>query len=127
MRHIERGGPPRNGEGRAPTDPANSTKEVDDHTNAGKYIAGIRRRRAASNRISPWRDTCTCRDPWTCGCDAEGPSDRMIAAYEATAETLLALGLPPAPFLPELRAMWRNGGHSRAVVRAIAARWEANA
>jgi hypothetical protein len=37
----------------------------------------------------------------------------MIAAYEATAETLLALGLPPAPFLPELRAMWRNGGHSR--------------
>jgi hypothetical protein len=117
---------PRYGEGRATDSPANA-QQVDNHTNATKYIAGIRRRRAATYRSPAWRDTCSCRDPRTCGCDAEGPSDRMVAAYEAAAELLIESGFTPAPFLPELRAMWRNGGRSREVMRAITSQWEVDA
>jgi hypothetical protein len=116
--------PPRNGEGRATTSPAD-TKEVDTHTNGTEYIAGIRRRRAATYRL-PRRD-CGCVDPWTCRCDDRGPSDRMVAAYEAAAETLLNEGFAPAPFLPEMRAMWSKSNRSREMVRTIASRWEVSA
>jgi hypothetical protein len=58
-----------------------------------------------------------------CG-DADTPSTCQVEAYEAAVEALLRAGLTPAPFLPEMRAMWRRGKHQRDIVRSITSSWE---
>lgn len=47
-----------------------------------------------------------------------------IAGYEAAARHLLGRGLLPAPNLPALRAMWREGGQKRRLAVFIAESWE---
>jgi len=49
----------------------------------------------------------------------------VVDAYREAALTLSAAGLTPAPFLPEMREMWRRGGTDRHLVRAIASKWAA--
>lgn len=123
----DRGRPPRDDEGRATPGPTNA-QEVGDHTNATEFTAiavQLRRRRAASYGLPPWRDACSCRDPWICRCDEPAtPSDRLAEAYEAAAESLLHVGMTPAPFLPEMRVMWRKGQRSRELVQSIAEHWQ---
>jgi hypothetical protein len=117
--------PPRYGESRGHHSPA-PLKESSSHTTlAHEYIAELHRRRNAKQRVPPWRDACPCRDPWTCWCDeSTEPSDRLVDAYEAAAESLLCAGMTPAPFLPEMRVMWRKGLRSRELVRDITSRWQ---
>jgi hypothetical protein len=88
------------------------------------YIAGLHRRRAATYRVPPL--DCNCRDPWTCRCRSDAqPSERMVDAYRDAALTISAVGLTPALFVPEGRALWRRGRADRDLVRAISSRWEA--
>lgn len=89
---------------------------------AHHYIAGLRRRRAATYRV-PALD-CGHRDPWTCHHDPVTVSDQYIDGYRDAAQHLLANGMTPAPNLAAMRAMWRRGGPDRDLVRAIAERWE---
>lgn len=50
--------------------------------------------------------------------------DAYVRAYRRAAKHLLAAGLPPAPCLPELRALWVNSPEDRALVEEIVSRWE---
>jgi hypothetical protein len=88
------------------------------------YVAGLRRRRAATFRTPPLE--CGCVDPWT-GRRHETPTDvseRQVDAYREAALTLLALGYAPAPNIPVMRVLWRRNGADRDLVRAISQRWE---
>jgi hypothetical protein len=49
------------------------------------------------------------------------PSTR---GYADAAEHLLALGLTPAPNVPALRDMWREGGETQRAAYRIATAWE---
>lgn len=87
-------------------------------------IEGSRRRRAATHRLSRYRDNCHHRDPWVCCCDDEPePSERMVDAYADAVASILDAGMTPAPFLPELRTMWRRGGMDRRLARTLSERW----
>jgi hypothetical protein len=87
------------------------------------YIAGIRRRRAATYHVEQL--DCGCRDAWTCrhydGTDEI--TDQHVAGYRDAAQHLLAQGLTPAPNVPALRVMWRCGGADQALARRISERW----
>jgi hypothetical protein len=87
-------------------------------------IEGSRRRRVATYRVPSYRNQCPCRDPWTCHCDDPEPSTRMVDAYRDAVALILDAGMTPAPFVPELRAMWRRGGADRRLARTISERWE---
>lgn len=67
------------------------------------YIEGLRQRRAVTYRLPPL--DCGHVDPFTC---RHGPNP--IDGYPEAAAHLLTLGLCPAPNLPALRAMWKQGG-----------------
>lgn len=89
-----------------------------------QYIAGIRRRRAATYRL-PALD-CGHADPWTCKChdDTDESTGQYIDGYRDAAQHLMVQGLTPAPNLPAMRGLWRRGGADRDLVRGIAERWE---
>jgi len=87
-------------------------------------IEGSRRRRAATHRIPPYRHDCPHRDPWVCRCEEPEPSTRMVDAYSAAVAFILDAGMTPAPFLPELRVMWRRRGEDQRLARTVAERWE---
>ncbi|WP_204806461.1 hypothetical protein [Mycobacterium riyadhense] len=89
---------------------------------AAEYIAGLHRRRAYADSA---RDlSCGCRDPWTCR-HYDGPMKATtVTGYALAVEHLLDAGLAPAPFIPEMRAMWTQGSHARHLVQIIAERWE---
>ena len=112
------GPPPRESGGRAHTLGPAHTQVDDNHDTHADYIAGLKRRRAATYRVQPL--DCGCRDPWIC----RSPSERMVDAYREAVLTISAVGMTPAPFLPEMRIMWRRGGTDRDLVRTIATRWE---
>ena len=117
-------GPPRDDEGRAPTDPADV--KVDNHTNATDATAiavQLRRRRAASYRL-PVLDSGRS-DPWHY--DPPEPSERTAEGYYATAQHLLAAGLLPAPNVPAMRVMWRRDVEQRELARLIADHWQVSA
>jgi hypothetical protein len=119
----ERGRPPRDDEGRAPTDPTN-VQEVDSHTNGLDYIAGIRRRRAAKHRV-PVQECGRHADPWPCRCyDTPESPERNAAGYRAAARHLIKAGLLPAPNLGAMRTMWRLDVENRELARYIAERWQ---
>lgn len=88
-----------------------------------EYMRGLRHRRQdAALRAEPL--ACGHRDPLTCCHHNEPLTDRGVDGYRDAAEHLFALGLSPHPFTPELRALWRRGGHDRATAVRIAERWE---
>jgi len=112
-------GPPRDDEGRAPTDPADV--KVDNHPNATDATAiavQLRRRRAASYRL-PVLD-CGRSDPWYY--DRPELSERTADGYCAAALHLIAAGLLPAPDLGAMRILWRRDTEQRNVARQIAER-----
>lgn len=86
-------------------------------TGCTHYIAGLRRRQAATYRL-PVLD-CGHVDPWTCR-----PSI-PTRGYAEAAQHLLDVGLTPAPNLAAMRDMWRHGGDEQRAALAIADRWEA--
>lgn len=80
------------------------------------YIASLRRRRDAAQRVTPL--DCGCRDPWTCTCRDPQPSERMTDAAADAAEYLLHHGLPPIFSIDQGRALWRAGRRDLAVMCA---------
>ncbi|TMS51021.1 hypothetical protein E0T84_21485 [Mycobacterium sp. DBP42] len=90
-------------------------------------MAGLRRRRAATQRLTALG--CGHVDPWTCEChnDSDNATDQYIDGYRDAAQHLMVQGLTPAPNLPAMRGLWRRGGADRDLVRAIAERWEVGA
>ena len=86
-----------------------------------EYIAGLRRRRAASRRL-PVLDHSGRADPWYY--DRPAPSEHETDGYCAAAAHLLAAGLLPAPDLGAMRIMWRRDTEQRNLARHIAERWE---
>jgi hypothetical protein len=89
-----------------------------------QYIAGLRRRRAATYRV-PRLECGSCADPWTCRCyDDPEPTPRMVDAYRDAVQTISGAGMTPAAFVPEMRAMWRRGGEYRRLAQTIAERWQ---
>jgi hypothetical protein len=48
----------------------------------------------------------------------------MIDGYRDAAQHLHALGLLPAPLIPEMHALWARGGTGRRLAAEVAARWE---
>jgi hypothetical protein len=67
---------------------------------------------------------CGCGpDPWVCRCATDGPDDGAVDAYAAAITHLAAHGLTGAPFVPELRVLWRRGPGGRRIVRAVADNW----
>lgn len=96
--------------------PAGNGAESTTASGANHYIAGLRRRRAATYRL-PALD-CGHADP-TCR------HDTPTSGYAQAAAHLLQLGLTPAPNLPALRNMWRAGGDNQRLAIQIAQRWEA--
>ncbi|MBN7452626.1 hypothetical protein B7435_33430 [Mycolicibacterium peregrinum] len=101
----EKRGPADNGA--APEDQAKVFRE---------YIAGLRRRRAASYRLVPLE--CGCRDTWTCRCGQPEPSERMTDAATQAGEYLLHHGLPPIYSISQGRALWR-AGHRELAVKCV--------
>ena len=91
------------------------------YTDSSSTSAQLARRRQAAQRMPALE--CGCVDPWTnCRCgDATDPSEAMVDGYRAAVELLASQGLTAAPFLPEMRALWRTG--HRATVEAVASRW----
>jgi hypothetical protein len=90
-----------------------------------EYIAGLRRRHAAAQRLLIL--DCGCSDPWPCkhfGESASEASEVEVDAYLKTALLLLAHGYTPAPNIRAMRGLWRRGGASRDVARRISERWE---
>jgi hypothetical protein len=90
-----------------------------------EYIAGLRRRHDAAQRLIIL--DCGCSDPWPCRHFRESASEASEAevdAYHKTALLLLAEGYTPAPDIRAMRALWRRGGAARDVVRRISERWE---
>lgn len=87
---------------------------------AGNHFNQWHRRRAAAARCIPL--ACGCRDPWPCRCADPPPTERQIDGYRAAVAHLRAHGLPPAPLLPEMRALWRRGAHG--LISEITERWE---
>ncbi len=78
-------------------------------------------RRRAAARLP--RLHCGCVDPDVrTGCD-HPPTDRMVDGYRDAVLLLDSLGLPPAPRLPEMRALWRRGGADRELVASVTSRW----
>jgi hypothetical protein len=80
------------------------------------YIEGLRRRRECSLRVEPL--FCGCRDPLPHRCE---PSP--IRGYVEAAEHLLSHGLPPAPNIAALRAMWREGGRNQRLALRVVELW----
>jgi hypothetical protein len=91
---------------------------------AHHYIAGLRRRRAATYRLPA--DDCSHADPWTCKChnSTDNTTDQYIDGYRDAARHLLAQGLTPAPNLPAMRGMWKRGGDDQRLAMRIAQLWE---
>jgi hypothetical protein len=48
----------------------------------------------------------------------------MVDGYRDAAQHLRALGLLPAPLIPEMHALWARGGTDRRLMSEIAERWE---
>jgi hypothetical protein len=91
------------------------------------YIAETHRRRASTKRVPPY-GYCTCRDPWVCRCaDNTEPPERYVDGYRDAVLYLLSCGLTPAPFIPEMRAMYRRRGTDARLAMRIAERWQAAA
>jgi hypothetical protein len=88
-----------------------------DHTVA----TAIQARRESARRLPPME--CGCSDPWPCRCASAEPSDKGVEGYLEAVAHLSSLGLLGAPFLPELRALWRRGDAERRIVRDITSRW----
>lgn len=110
---------PENEERRPPKGAASTNQPRSAH----HYIAGLRRRRAATYRL-PVLD-CGHADPWTCKCsDSDNATDQYIDGYRDAAQHLLAQGLTPAPNLPAMRGMWKRGGDDQRLAVRIAQRWE---
>src|SRR5262249_46578937 len=123
-----RGQPPDKRGDRAPRDSATnvegSPKPTTDETHCATRRDGpadLQRRRTPAHRL-PFLP-CGHRKP-CCRCAAPPPSDRMVDGYLAAAQHLHAHDLPPAPFLPELRALWVRGVEERRLVAEITERWE---
>jgi hypothetical protein len=91
---------------------------------AAQYIAGLHRRRNATDRIPPYGE-CSCRDPWTCWCrDNSDPTERRVDGYRDAVLHLLSCGLTPAASLPEIRTMFRRKGTDARLAMQIAEHWE---
>jgi hypothetical protein len=137
------GGPPDQGNGPPgppqPQDATNTsqatqaTTEASGHSHAkragrqcgAEMLAGLRRRRATARRLPPIGPCGCIRDPdfdrHRCGRET---ITSMVDGYRDAALHLRALGLLPAPLLPEMRALWRRGPEERRLVAEIASRWE---
>lgn len=77
----------------------------------------LRRRRDAAARSVPL--ACGCRDPWPCRCGEGPPTDRMLDAGADAARHLVAAGYTPLLPADVLRALWRRGGHDRAMAQSL--------
>lgn len=88
-------------------------------------VSAWKRRHAIALRLPPLH--CGCHsDPWVCDCHASSaePSDRAIDAYRDAALSLLEVGLPPAPNLKCMRALWRRGGPDQRLAIRISEIWQ---
>jgi hypothetical protein len=81
----------------------------------------IQARRESARRLPPME--CGCSDPWPRRCARPEPSDKGVEGYAEALAYLASHGLLGAPFLPELRALWRRGDAERRTVREITSRW----
>ncbi len=67
---------------------------------------------------------CGHADPWLCRCGlTDDPTEGVVDAYAAALAYLESHGLTGAPFIPELRALWRRGADERRMVRDTTSRW----
>jgi hypothetical protein len=85
----------------------------------------LQRRRAAARRLPPL-GRCGCihdplHDRHRCGDEI---TDNLVDGYRDAVRHLRGLGLPAAPFLPEMRALWRRGPEERRLVAEITERWD---
>lgn len=124
MSHIDRGGPPGGG-GPTPEAADHTTNTTSRHqeTGSAEYIAGLRRRRAATYRLPQLE--CGCVETWPHKCDSQEPSEQSVDGYAAAARHLLDYSLLPAPQLAEMRRLWNRKGRDRQLVQHIAERWVA--
>lgn len=77
----------------------------------------LRRRRATSRRMVPL--DCGCVDPWPCSCSQPPLSDYALDSWRVTAEHLLATAGTPLVPLEVRRALYRRGGHDRALAERL--------
>ena len=80
-------------------------------------VAGLRRRRAASQRVPPL--DCGCPDPWPCRCSRPPLSERMIDAGRDAALHILDAGKVPLLEIEVLQALWRRGGADRVLAELL--------
>jgi hypothetical protein len=80
-------------------------------------VAGLYRRRKASQRMVPL--DCGCPDPWPCNCTQPPLSDRWVDAGRDAARHLLEVGHVPLLKLEVLRALYRRGGDDRALAEML--------
>jgi hypothetical protein len=84
---------------------------------SGDTVAGLHRRRAASQRLV--RLVCGCADPWPCRCYDSALSEKRIEAAAQAAAHLLAENLPPLLDVELLRALYRRGGDDRKLAEQL--------
>lgn len=89
-----------------------------------EYIAGLRRRRAASRRLPVL--PCGHSDPWVCGTCypnlypltealVEKREESMVSAIKA----LFDAGVLPVINVDDARSLWRRGGRARALMQDL--------
>ena len=84
-----------------------------------QYIAGLRRRRAATYRVEQLDCGCGTSDPWICRCTQPPLSDRAVDGWRDAATHVRAEGMTPALPIEVLRALYRRGGQDRALAEEL--------
>ncbi|EHK84254.1 hypothetical protein [Rhodococcus pyridinivorans] len=83
-----------------------------------ELLPELTRRREASRRLQVL--TCGCQDPWTCHCrDATELTDQYVDGWRDAAVHLLDAGVLPSLPVDIQRALWRRGGHDRALIEHV--------
>jgi hypothetical protein len=83
-------------------------------------LAEWQRRRAASNRLPRYSDTCACRDHWTHRCYGTPPNEHQLDAAAAAAEHILEqTGCTPLLRPEYLRGLRRRPGRDRALAERL--------
>lgn len=77
----------------------------------------LRRRRSASQRLTPL--DCGCVDSWPCHCTEPALTDKAVDGWRDAAEYITATGKTPLLPVEVLRALYRRGGDDRALAEQL--------